>query len=236
MHRAFLVLAALIPAVPSLAAAAPLLKPTRDVEVEYRTSGMPAAMTHGMPGNGGAPAAPGASGEGTLTIHYAAATRRLRIEGPLGRGYAIVDGNAKRMIMVMTQQQMYMEMPREVMGDRDMFTELESPNAQFTRLGTETIAGLRCTNYDVSNGERKGQICLTEDGVWLRARGNEGDHRREMEAVKVTYVAQPAALFEPPPDFKKFEMPTMPGGMPPGMAGPGMSGPRGQTPVLPPSR
>jgi len=53
--------------------------------------------------------------------------------------------------------------------------------------------------------DRGGQVYLTGDGVLLRARGDDPDRNRQLEAVRVTYAAQPASLFETPAGFQKLD-------------------------------
>ena len=79
--------------------------------------------------------------------------------------------------------------------------------------GTDKIAGLACTTYDTSGTGHDGQVCLTDDGVLLRGWSIENGARQTMEAVTVTYAAQPAALFAPPPGFTKLDMPGIGGAM-----------------------
>ncbi len=248
MRYAFPLLALLAALNPAQADDRPRLQPTRDVEVEYRTTGMPQAPMGGpmgAPGSGQGGGANAPATTGTLTIHYAVKGNRLRVEGMNGRGYAIIDRDAGRMTIVMTERQMYLEMPHDVARDASGMEGLEAAGATFKKLGTETVAGLECTNYETSNNDRKGKICLTGDGVWLRATSDDPNHRRDLVATKVTFASQPASLFEPPAGFQKLDIPAMPGGMPPamgGMGGPGMGGtgpggqPRGAVPGMPPAR
>jgi hypothetical protein len=250
MRHAFAMLALLAAASPAEADDRPPLRPTRDVEVEYRTTGMPQAPMGGPMGAPGSSQGGGANARtttGTLTIHYAVKGNWLRIEGMNGRGYAIIDRDAGRMTIVMTERQMYLEMPHDLARDASGLGGLEAAGATFKKLGTETVAGLGCTNYETSNNDRKGKICLTDDGVWLRASSDDPNHRRDLVATKVTFTSQSASLFEPPAGFQKLDIPAVPGGMPPGMGGMGMGGtgmgpsgaPRGGmpgTPGMPPAR
>jgi hypothetical protein len=152
----------------------------------------------------------------TMTIHFTANGNRLRVEGMNGHGYAIVDRTAGRVTIVMTEQKKYMEMPHDLNSDPNGLAAMEA--ATFNKIGSESFAGVGCTLYETSLNDRKGKLCLTDDGVWLHSVFGDPNNRRELEAVKVTYASQPRSLFEPPAGFQKFEMPA---GMPPGMGGPG---------------
>lgn len=179
-------------AVPAAAQDHPaMMQPSRDVVVEYHVSG----VTQGQ------------HRSDTVRMYFADHGTKMRIE-PVGQpGYSIMDRTAGRMIMVMTQQHAYMEMPYD---PRRVMT-LDAEGTTFTRLGTATIAGIGCTIYDAKRQDHSGQVCLSDDGLLLRAKSdNPAQADGGMEATRVTYGPQPASLFVPPPDFQKMEMPNMP--------------------------
>ena len=107
---------------------------------------------------------------------------------PNGRGYAILDPGAGQMTMVMEERHMYLERP----ADPGMLAMFQATNDAFRKTGSDTVAGVACTTYDATFNEHNGQVCLTDDGVMLRARSADADRQRELEAVKVTYGEQPA--------------------------------------------
>jgi hypothetical protein len=207
MLRKFLILAAI--ASPALADERPLTRPNRDVAVEYRSSG----TTQGS----------AATPDGVVTIRFASKGNRIRIERPNDAGYAVLDNDAGRMILVMAERRMYIDRP----ADPNMMPMFQATNAAFVKTGSDTVAGVSCTTYDANINDRKGQVCLTSDGVLLRARSTDPNQKRELEAVKVTYAEQPASLFEPPAGFQKMDIPDGPRGMNLGPAG---GGPRGGYP------
>lgn len=193
---------------PALAQERPPIAPTRDVLVTYRATA-PAQAGARMP-----------QGAQDIRVATTAGGRLLRIEGAgAGGAYIIVDRTTQRMAMVMPQDRRYMEMPANDAFARG-FVLTESMT--FARKGTETVAGLKCTVWEVTSREGAGTACVTEDGVLLRGRGNDG--KAGLEATGVKYGPQPAALFKPPADFAKFEMPA--GGIPGGPQGaaPGSGG------------
>lgn len=192
----------------ALAQERPTMLPTRDVTVTYRASGP-------------APALPGASGPATMRqqdmkVAIVAGGKLMRIEGLGGGaaagGYVIVDRDAQRMTMVVTQDRRYMEMPANDAVSRGF---LLNESMTFARRGLETVAGVKCTQWEVTSREGAGNVCVTDDGVMLRARGQDG--RGGLEAISVQYGPQPASLFRPPADFSKIELPggAGPGGRPP---------------------
>jgi hypothetical protein len=117
------------------------------------------------------------------------------------------------MVMVMPQDRRFMEMP---VNDAFARGFVLNEGMTFVRRGTETVAGLKCTLWEVTSREGAGSACVTDDGVLLRGRGNDG--KGGIEATAVRYGPQPAALFRPPADFTKLEMPAgmAPGARPPG--------------------
>jgi hypothetical protein len=208
----FLIPAILAVAAPALAQNTPMIRPSRDVAVEYRSSGAPQ----------GPAAAPGA----VVTMRFTSKSDRIRIDGPGGRGYAILDTDAGVMTMVMQERHVYLQRP----ADPGMIAMFKATNASFRKTGSDTIAGVGCTTYDATINDHTGQVCLTSDGVMLRARSADTDRSRELEAVAVTYADQPAALFEIPAGFQKLEMPNPPPGM---RVGPPSQEPRSTSPVEP---
>ena len=123
----------------------PKLHPTRDVEVEYRTTGMPRAPT--APANPD----PNAGAGGALTMHFTTKGNRLRIEGMNGRGYAIIDKDAGRMIMVMTERKMNIEMPRDMTGEPNVLEGWSRRTRHSKKLARKSVAGLNCTTYETSH-------------------------------------------------------------------------------------
>jgi hypothetical protein len=136
---------------------------------------------------------------------------KLRIE-PVGQpAYSIMDRTAGRMIMVMTPQHAYMELPY----DPKRVMAFDDRNATFTRLGSDTVAGIGCTTYEAKRPEHSGQVCLSDDGLMLRAKSdNPAQAGGELEATRVSYGPQSPSLFAPPPDFQKMDMSNMGRGAP----------------------
>lgn len=206
-----LALAGILAAGAAWAQERPPVAPTRDVLVTYRAT---------APAQAGGRVPPGAQ---EIRVATTQAGRLLRIEGMgAGGAYVIVDRGTQRMVMVMPQDRRFMEMPAN-----DAFARgfVLNESMTFARRGGETVAGLKCTVWEVTSREGAGTACITEDGVLLRGRGNDG--KGGIEATAVKYGPQPAALFKPPAGFSKIEMP-------PGMGSGGAPGSGG--PARPPGR
>jgi hypothetical protein len=196
---------------PARADNAPMIHPSRDVAVEYRSNRAPP---------NGAQQGPAAEAGRVVTMRFASKTGRIRIDGASGRGYAILDPAVGKMTMVMEERHLYVERP----ADPGMLAMFKATNQSFRKTGSDTIAGVACTNYDATFNEHSGQVCLTNDGVMLRARSADADRQRELEAVTVNYADQPADLFDVPAGYQKLEMPNLPPGMNVGPPGGGPAG------------
>lgn len=174
----------------------PPLFPSKDVTVNYRILGR--------------------EGGQAVTISQAAGAGMMRVDNPQMGGFALMDTASGRATFVMTQMRTYMEMPP---GQLPIHAGSADKDAKFTRKGTETIAGVACTVWDMTSSQGEATTCVSADGVMLRVRTRSGDG---MEATKVTFAALPKDSFAVPAGFQKMDMPGM-GAMP----GPG-GGQRGR--------
>ena len=65
------------------------------------------------------------------------------------------------------------------------------------RIDDQRVAGVPCTRWRTRDDSGvPSVVCLTADGVTLRA---QRDGRILIEAVRISYAAQDASLFEAPP-------------------------------------
>jgi len=202
-HRAALLLLGLLATAPfALPAAAqdrPPVPPTRDYAITYRLD----------------------SGGRTTNLNMAYSAQLQRIRTDMSPSHVgIMDQRTRRMTMLMVEQKMAMEM--DLAGNPGADPQELMRDAEFTRLGQDTVAGHRCTIYRVRSQGREGTSCLTAEGIVLRteAPNAQGGGPVKMEAVQVSLSAQPAGRFEVPPDFRRMQAPPgMPGG--PGARPPG---------------
>lgn len=200
MPRPFLILTGLtlLAAAPALADDHPPFMPSKDVSVVYSVSN----------------ASPNAPKEAHM--YYSASTGKMRIE-PVGQpGYVILDQPHGRVLLVESNQHLYMEMP--------IPTDLASgfllnENMKFRKLGSDTIAGLPCTNWEVQAPQASGVVCVTNDGVLLAGHGSDKDGTSTtLKATAVSFKSQPPQLFAPPQGYQKVTLPP-PGTAPGGAAG-----------------
>ncbi len=183
-------------AVPAAAQDHPLFHPSHDVMVEYHVVNT----------------RPGDHRSDTVRMYFTDGGMKIRME-PVGQpGYSIIDRHANLMLMVMVPQHIYVEMtydPKRIMA-------FDETDATLTRSGSDTVAGIGCTVYDAERQGHRGLLCISSDGLLLRARSNDpGAPNGGMEATSVTYGPQPASLFVPPPGFQRIDPAAMGHGMPP---------------------
>ena len=165
---------ALLAASPALAADGPPTIPQRDVDVTYRIAGA-------------TPDAPPRQ----QRIRWSAAQAKMRIDPPSPGVYMIGDYRSGTLQVVKPAKQSVLDM-----GPGSFVTH---PNMAMARLGDEQVAGLACTDWQTAdNGGQPTVLCLTGDGVMLRA--SHGDQVL-VEASAVTYGAQEAANFAAPDGF-----------------------------------
>jgi hypothetical protein len=192
----FLALAAWLLAAPVWAQQRPLVQPSRDVAVSYQVRGV---------------AVPGAPpGPQSMDVAYSAIEQRLRLASPgYPQGYAVVALAARSILLVLPAARSYVPM---ALRGPEMALLTGDPGLRFTPAGRDTVAGLRCTIWgivDTSAGGRRGNACITADGVLLR--GDDGRGGRSVVATSVRYGHQPAARFAVPDGFHRIEMPRLPG-------------------------
>jgi len=164
---------------------APLLRPTRDVDITYRATA-PAAMQDNAPD----------SKRLEQRVRWQAASQIMRIDPPSPGVFVIIDYVARHMSMVRQADRSVMDMA----APDDMVGVAGNPaTGNYTRDGEATVAGLPCTDWQTQG--RDGQpvtLCITADGVMLRA---AIDGHTLITAISVQYAPQDPAEFRVPPDY-----------------------------------
>ena len=182
-------LLALALAGPAAAQSRPPALPTRDVAVTYQVSG---AAAQSIPG--GVP--------GALVLHWDAAGRRLRLDAEGRPQSLVVDLPEHRAVLLDAAMHGAINLP---MRERDAQL-ITLDGARLTRRGQDVVAGQPCTDYAVQHPRGTGTVCLTADGVPLRARGVVDGKEGAFTATAVEYASQSAALFQPPPGFLNLDI------------------------------
>jgi hypothetical protein len=173
------------------AAERPVLRPTRDVDVTYTLDAGSGAALHER-------------------LRWAAAAQQLRVDPPTPGLYVIIDFAARRMSTVRLAERTVIEMaaPDNVTGMPD------SAATAAVRQNTDTVAGLACTDWDMTDAAGGvARLCLTDDGVLLRARA---DGRTLLSAESVHYGPLDADLFRVPPGYARRRFAPQATSAPPG--------------------
>ncbi|MBI0536362.1 DUF4412 domain-containing protein [Roseomonas sp. KE2513] len=218
MLRIFVAAAVLaLPGVAFAQGAPANIRPTRDVAVTYRLGGMP-----GQPN----------AGPQEMRMSWSITEGKQRVDPPGGMGWMLIDRRANSAVMVMEPQRMVLTLPADAAA---AMSQDAPPNARFTRKGTAQVAGLSCQEWDVAVPQGTSTICVTEDGVMLRAASPlpDGSGTSRLEATEVRYGAQDATRFRVPDGFQTMQMPTQPpGGAQPSPGG-AQPSPGGAAPARP---
>ena len=179
-------------AAPAMAQEAPRVLPDRDVTIVYRLSGAAESI---IPGGAVA----------TVRVAWDAKSQRLRAE-PAGQPQALlVDLPAHSVKLVDAGLHTAMTLP---VRDRDL-EPLTLEGAHLTRRGTATVAGLSCTEYAVQSHRGHGTVCLTPEGVALRAAGEVDGRQGSLTADSVSFDPVPEAQFRVPPGYMQLALPRM---------------------------
>jgi hypothetical protein len=164
------------------------MRPTRDVTVTYRMSGVAGAPPQ------------------ETRMAFSASTGKQRIDPPGNTGWMLIDRRANSAVMVMDAQRMAMTLPAATAAAMNQ----EAPaGATFTRKGSATVAGTACTEWEVTVGQVRGTNCMTDDGVMLRTVSTAPNGNTvTMEATQVTYGAIDPARLSVPAGYTTQQMPT----------------------------
>jgi hypothetical protein len=164
------------------------LRPTKDVTVTYRMTGVA-----NMPPQ-------------ELQMAFAPALGKQRVDPPGGMGWMLIDRKANSAVMVMDAQRMTMAMPQDTVT---AMTQETPSGATFSRKGTATVAGVSCTEWNVALGDNKGTSCITDDGLLLRSDAKAPNGATmTMEATKVSYGPVDPARLAVPSGYSAVQMPS----------------------------
>ncbi|MDE2335066.1 MAG: hypothetical protein KGK10_11065 [Rhodospirillales bacterium] len=185
---------------PAWAQTRPRTFPTRDVTVTYQD-----ANNH------------------QLTVEFGVSADRMRVSGIGAEGdYAIIEPHGNEMTIVTPARHIAVRLP-ESPKLRDLINQRALSG--FRHAGSASVAGMSCDVWDVHSANGDGEICVTSDGVMLRARrlGATGSDPGILQAIKVDYRPLPASDFTVPAGYPTMTLPQMMGGaMPPATMPPGV--------------
>jgi hypothetical protein len=163
----------------------PLLRPSRDVEAAYRVQSA------------------GSNGQAetrTVRMYWTGQGSRMRLETEGQPGFVLIDFDHQRATMVMLARKIYAEMKFDAEHAPGLHIP---PGATVDRVGSDTVAGIACTEWQIKGSQGGGTACITNDGLLLRVRGSQPGEPVALEAVSVTYAPQPASLFTLPDGLRQ---------------------------------
>jgi len=179
LSKPVLALPVLLAAYATMAQEMPPAFPTRDVSVTYKATNGP-----------------------EMQMSWLVAEQRIRVDVSGGAGAVVMDMRDKKGFMIMDEQRMAMELPKEGMPAQP--GQLP-PGAKVTKEGPDTVAGIACTIWLTEYQGVRSRSCITGEGVLLRVRVDGSQDG--MEATKVTFAAQNPARFRVPEGFQVMQMP-----------------------------
>ncbi|EHH69045.1 hypothetical protein [Gluconobacter morbifer] len=163
----------------SMAGQAPLVTPLHDTDIDYAMTDPNGQQMH-------------------QRMRWSSALWRQRIDPQGSATFMLTDyRNHKLMVLDSTAH---------------TATVMSAPGASFAapgtpalgswkKLGGSTVAGLPCTVWESADTEKQPtDFCYTDDGLMLRA--SHGG-RLIVQALSVSHAQQPAALFDPPPGYRR---------------------------------
>jgi septal ring-binding cell division protein DamX len=163
------------------------MRPTRDVTVTYRMSGVAGTPPQDM------------------SMAFAPATGKQRVDPPGGMGWMLIDRQANSAVMVMDAQRATLAMPPATVA---AMTQEVPAGATFTRKGGATVAGTACIEWDMTAGGGHGTSCITDDGVLLRTVATAPNGGTvTMEATQVSYGPIDPARLSVPAGYTAMQMP-----------------------------
>lgn len=105
-----------------------------------------------------------ADGKMLQTAEYVVKGNRVRVDlpGAMGGVAMLVDLEARRMTVLMTGRQQYLEQPWRDPAEVAAAATAGGAQPRVTRTGrSETIAGIRCEHVSIASGTQTADVCLT---------------------------------------------------------------------------
>jgi len=140
-----------------------------------------------------------------MRLYVAAGGMRVRADGgpvPSDRGYMIFDGVNHRAFKVSDTERTYTELP--FAGGLFRYDE----GMKSVRKGTDMVAGVACTIWEMQGAQKTATKCITNDGVLLRVEGNGPEGHEMMTATLLSRARLTDDIFQPPVGYKKL-LPTL---------------------------
>lgn len=137
------------------------------------------------------------SGDGGLMrINY-----MTSMDGDQSRGAVIINRAAQEVLVIINDSRIFTRLVQQE-GVRNPF--LLDMSMQFTKMGSDMVAGQPCTTWQAVSAQGKALTCVTDDGFVLQQDGVDVDGLNgSLRAMKVAYDTIPVSAFEPPAGFQE---------------------------------
>jgi len=177
--------------------------------------------------------------DGDLQVmEYFVKNDKFRMESPEGDGTVIFDTKAGKMLILMSEEKMYMEMP--VNMSKDVYTSIDDAKGSFTKTGeTKEILGYKCEKFLFEDENQKGEVWMTKElggfllfddpnkmqdagqswrteimqagyfPITVNEIDDTGAVQSSFKVIEIEPKTLDAGLFSAPQGFQKFEMPNM---------------------------
>jgi len=122
----------------------------------------------------------------------------------------IINPDKQQVLVIMPQQKMYLETPLNEDPQQKMMTLTDQDKPNMKLVGTETLNGYECDKHEitVSHQGQSTKHCAwmaKKLGMPIKIVSEGGAFSMEYQDIKPGPVA--ASPFEPPPGFRKMQMP-----------------------------
>ena len=192
MTRRVLLLAAVLVAAAGPPPAAPgpdrpVMPPTRDAVLGYRLQ-------------------PGTGETINARVSLLAGARTLRLDLP-DYTFMLATPATRSLVMVVPAERTTVDLPWPD-GPQSLF--LLDDAARFTRKGEASVAGHRCTLYDVQLDKAQNTVCVSAEGLVLRNQSTDAQGRRNLvEAYAVQFGGTTENEFKVPAGYDRLQ-PSLP--------------------------
>ncbi|WP_415492295.1 hypothetical protein [Acetobacter sp.] len=117
------------------------------------------------------------------------------------RGAVIINRAAQEVLVVLNTRHVYTRLMQQESVRNPFLLDL---SMQFTRKGTDTVAGQPCTVWQAYSAQGSTFACVTDDGFILRQDGVDVDGLNgQLVATRVTYETVPSSAFQPPTGYQE---------------------------------
>lgn len=161
----------------------PTIPPTRDAVLGYRLQ-------------------PGAGESIRARVSLQAGAKVLRLDLP-DLTYMLATPATHSLVMVVPLERTTVDLP---WADGPQMLFLLDDAARYTRKGDSTVAGQKCTVFDVQQEAKQATVCVSPEGLVLRHQSTDDTGRRNLvEAYAVQFGGTTDAEFKIPAGFERLQ-------------------------------